>query len=84
MLFTVAGPSVLYLLPGSTPLLLLTALTITLIVMAILGLRTPVGRVLVTAGGACSPGSSPAMAGGPASAMSASSCQTPTTQPPAH
>ncbi len=49
--FTVAGPSVLYLLPSSTPLLL-TALTITLIVVAILGLRTPVGRVLVTAGGA--------------------------------
>ncbi len=49
--FAVAEPSVLYLLPGPTPVFL-TALTITLIVVAILGLRTPVGRVLVTAGSA--------------------------------
>lgn len=49
--FAVAGPSVLYLLPGATPLLL-TALTITLIVIVIAGLRTPTGRVLVTAGSA--------------------------------
>lgn len=47
----VAGPSVLNLLPGSTQLFL-AALTIALIVVAILGLRTPVGRVLVTAGSA--------------------------------
>ena len=49
--FAVAGPSVLYLLPGSTPLLV-AALTVALIVVAIAGLRTPVGRVLVTAGSA--------------------------------
>ncbi len=49
--FAVAGPSALFLLPGSTQLLL-AALTIALIVAAIAGLRTPVGRVLVTAGSA--------------------------------
>ena len=49
--FAVAGPSVLYLVPGPTQLFL-TALTIALIVLAVLGLRTPVGRVLVTAGSA--------------------------------
>jgi hypothetical protein len=49
--FAVAGPSVLYLFPGPTPLFL-AALTIALIVFAVLALRTPVGRVLVTAGSA--------------------------------
>ena len=49
--FAVAGPSVLYLFPGPTDLFL-AALTVGLVVVAILGLRTPVGRVLVTAGSA--------------------------------
>ena len=49
--FAVAGPSVLYLFPGPTEVFFV-ALTIGLVVFAILGLRTPVGRVLVTAGSA--------------------------------
>jgi len=49
--FAVAGPSVLTFFPGPTRLFL-AALTIALIAGAILSLRTPVGRVLVTAGSA--------------------------------
>ena len=49
--FAVAGPSFLYLFPGPTRLFF-TALTVALIVFAVLGLRTPLGRVLVTAGSA--------------------------------
>ena len=48
--FAVAGPSVLTFFPDTR--LLLATLTIALIVVAVLGLRTPVGRVLVTAGSA--------------------------------
>jgi hypothetical protein len=49
--FAFAGPSVLTFFPGPTPLFL-AALTVALIVAAVRGLRTPVGRVLVTAGSA--------------------------------
>ena len=49
--FALAAPAVLDVFPGSAQLFL-AVLTIALIVVAIAGLRTPVGRVLVTAGGA--------------------------------
>ena len=49
--FAVAGPAVLSFFPGPTRLFF-AALTVALTVVAILSLRTPVGRVLVTAGSA--------------------------------
>lgn len=49
--FAVAGPGVLSFFPGPTRLFF-AALTVALIVVAVLGLRTPVGRVLVTASSA--------------------------------
>ena len=51
MFFAVAGPAVLSFFPGPTRLFF-AALTVALTVVAILSLRTPVGRVLVTAGSA--------------------------------
>lgn len=51
LFFAVAGPGVLSLFPGPTRLFF-AVLTVALIVVAIAGLRTPVGRVLVTAGSA--------------------------------